>query len=144
MSDLMSQHIAAPIGKPVPRPSPESEPFWTAAAAHRLELPKCDACERFWFPPSRSCPHCLSSAFRWQQVSGRGRIFSFVIYDRVYHPAFADEVPYAVALVELDEGPRMVSNILGIPADAVRCDMKVEVVFKTVSETIAIPCFKPA
>lgn len=129
--------------KPAPRPSPESQSYWKAAAAHRLELPRCNACCQHWFPPSRSCPHCLSADMAFVPVSGKGKVFSFVIYDRVYHPAFAGDVPYVVALVELDEGPRMISNIVGTAPEDVRCEMRVEVVFKPAGEGMAIPCFKP-
>ena len=129
--------------KPIPRPAPESVPYWKAAAQHRLELPQCEACDHHWFPPSRSCPKCLSPNVRWSQVSRRGKVFSFVIYDRVYHPAFAQDVPYVVALVELAGGPRLVSNIIDIPPDDVRCDMPVEVVFDDVAEGVSVPKFRP-
>ena len=128
--------------KPVPRPAPESIPYWKAAAEHRLELPQCEDCDHRWFPPSRSCPKCLSPRMRWSPVSGRGKVFSFVIYDRVYHPAFAEDVPYVVALVELEEGPRLISNVIGIPPDDVRCEMPVEVVFDDVAEGVAVPKFR--
>ncbi len=130
--------------KPAPRPAPESIPYWEAARQHRLEIPHCEACEGYWFPPSRSCPHCLSTQVGFKQVSGRGKVFSFVIYDRVYHPAFARDVPYVVALVELAEGPRLISNIVDIAPDKVRCDMPVTVVFDDVAEGVTIPKFKPA
>jgi uncharacterized protein len=130
--------------KPLPKPAPESLPFWAAAKKHRLELPHCNACQKFWFPPSQSCPHCLSTDFAFQAVSGRGKVFSFVTFHRVYHPAFANEVPYVVALVELAEGPRLLSNIVGIKPDAVTCDMPVNVVFDDVSETTTVPKFAPA
>ena len=129
--------------KPLPRPAPESLPYWEAAAQHRLDMPHCQACDGFWFPPSRTCPHCTSADVDMKTVSGRGKVFSFVIYDRVYHPAFATEVPYAVALVELEEGPRLISNIVGVPADQVRCDMPVAVVFDDVAENVSVPKFKP-
>jgi uncharacterized OB-fold protein len=138
-----SMPAAMNVAKPVPRPAPESKPFWAAAARHRLEVQYCSACSKPWFPPSLYCPHCLSAEHAWREVSGRGSVFSFVIFDRVYHPAFAGDVPYAVALVELEEGPRMITNILGIPPEDVRCDMPVEVVFKTVSDELSIPCFRP-
>lgn len=135
---------ATPIPpKPVPRPSPESQPYWKAAAEHRLEIPCCNACGKFWFPPSRSCPHCLSADIRFEAVSGKGKVFSFVIYDRVYHPAFAGDVPYVVALVELDEGPRMISNIVDMAPEDVRCEMRVAVVFRPAGDGLAIPCFRP-
>lgn len=128
--------------KPKPRPAPESLPYWEAARAHRLSIPKCAACERFWFPPSRTCPHCLSADYSFTDVSGRGKIYSFVTYHRVYRPAFAEDVPYVVALVELEEGPRLLTNILGVAPEEVRCDMQVEVVFDDVDETCSIPKFR--
>ena len=129
--------------KPVPRPAPESVHYWQAAREHRLELPRCNACGQFWFPPSQSCPHCLAADFAWAAVSGVGKVFSFVTFHRVYHPAFARDVPYVVALVELAEGPRLLSNIVGVPPDAVACDMPVKVVFDDVAEDVSIPKFAP-
>ena len=129
--------------KPKPRPAPESLPYWEAAKEHRLALPRCDDCEQFWFPPSRTCPHCLSMNFAFKTVSGRGKVFSFVTFHRVYRPAFAEDVPYVVALVELDEGPRLLTNILDISPDEVRCEMPVEVVFDDCDVDVSIPKFKP-
>jgi uncharacterized OB-fold protein len=134
MSDL--------IPKPKPRPAPESLPYWQAAREHRLALPKCEDCQKFWFPPSRTCPHCLSTNFSFQNVSGKGKIFSFVTFHRVYRPAFTNDVPYVVALIELDEGPRLLSNIMGVTHDQVKCEMRVEVVFDDYDEDISIPKFK--
>jgi uncharacterized protein len=131
------------VKKPIPRPSPESAPYWQAAREHRLEIQHCDGCGQFWFPPSQSCPHCLASDFTWTPVSGRGKIFSFVTYHRVYHPAFAKEVPYVVALVELDEGPRLLTNIVGVPPEQVVCDMPVKVTFDDYDEGVAVPKFTP-
>ena len=76
-------------------------------------------------------------------MSGRGKIFSFVTYHRVYHPAFAKEVPYVVALVELDEGPRLLTNIVGVPPEQVVCDMPVKVIFDDYDEDVAVPKFTP-
>jgi hypothetical protein len=129
--------------KPVPRPAPESVPYWQAARDHRLEIPCCNACGKFWFPPSQSCPHCLAVDFAWAPVSGKGKVFSFVTFHRVYHPAFAKEVPYVVALVELDEGPRLLTNIVGVAPEKVACDMPVKVVFDDVAEDVAVPKFTP-
>jgi uncharacterized OB-fold protein len=116
--------------KPQPKPSPESAPFWEGAKAHKLLLPRCKSCGRFWFPPSRRCVHCLSSDFNWVESVGLGRIYSFVVFHRVYHPAFESDVPYTVAIVELDEGPRLLANIVGAPSDDIRCDILVRVVFE--------------
>ncbi len=129
--------------KPKPRPAPESLAYWQAAKEHRLALPKCEDCSQFWFPPSRTCPHCLSTNVSFQNVSGRGKVFSFVTFHRVYRPAFAEDVPYVVALVELEEGPRVLTNILGVTHEDVRCEMPVEVVFDDYDEDIAIPKFRP-
>jgi hypothetical protein len=134
MSDL--------VPKPKPRPAPESLPYWQAARDHRLALPKCEDCQKFWFPPSRTCPHCLSTNFSFQNVSGKGKIFSFVTFHRVYRPAFTNDVPYVVALIELDEGPRLLSNIMGVTHDHVKCEMRVEVVFDDYDDDISIPKFK--
>ena len=89
------------------------------------------------------CPHCNSAKWTWTATSGRGRIFSYVVYHRVYHPGFADEVPYAVAVIELDEGPRMISNVIGIAPEKLACDMRVEVAYQPITETITLPKFKP-
>jgi hypothetical protein len=129
--------------KPKPRPAPESLPYWQAAKDHRLALPKCEDCGQFWFPPSATCPHCLSTNFSFQNVSGRGKVFSFVTFHRVYRPAFAQDVPYVVALVELEEGPRLLTNILGISHEDVRCEMPVEVVFDDYDEDVSVPKFRP-
>ena len=129
--------------KPKPRPAPESLSYWEAAKEPRLALPRCDDCEQFWFPPSRNCPHCLSLNSAFKTVSGRGKVFSFVTFHRVYRPAFAQDVPYVVALVELDEGPRLLTNILGIAHEDVRCEMRVEVVFDDYDDEISIPKFRP-
>jgi uncharacterized OB-fold protein len=130
--------------KPVPHPSPETLAFWEAARAHRLLLPQCNACGEFWFPPTQRCTHCLSADFAWREASGAGRIYSFVVYHRVYHPGFEGDVPYVVAIVELDEGPRLISNIAGVAPDAVRCDMRVKVIFDEIEPGITIPKFSAA
>ena len=76
-------------------------------------------------------------------MSGLGKVFSFVTYHRVYHPAFASDVPYVVALVELKEGPRLLTNIVGVPPDKVACEMRVQVVFDDYGEDVAVPKFTP-
>jgi uncharacterized protein len=129
--------------KPIPVPSAESQAYWDGLRDRKLLMPRCDACGKYWFPPSLLCPHCNATKWTWTSTSGRGRIFSYVVYHRVYHPGFADEVPYAVAVIELDEGPRMISNVIGIAPDKLACDMRVEVVYQPITETITLPKFKP-
>ena len=127
--------------KPAPHPSPESHVFWDGAKEKKLMLPRCNTCGQFWFPPSQRCRHCLSGDFAWVESKGDGRIYSFVVYHRVYHPAFEQDVPYVVAIVELDEGPRLLSNIVGTPADGVRCDARVRVSFEEMRDDMIIPKF---
>jgi uncharacterized protein len=130
--------------KPIPIPSIESKPYWDGLRQHQLLIPRCNACRGFWFPPSSHCPHCTCAEFAWTPVSGRGKVFSYVIYHRVYHPGFADDVPYTVALVEIEEGPRMISNIIGIPPEEVVCEMPVQVVFEDIDDRATLPRFAPA
>jgi uncharacterized protein len=130
--------------KPVPVPSVESKPYWDGLRQHRLLMQRCNGCRQYWFPPSSQCPNCLCSDFNWTPLSGRGKVFSYVVYHRVYHPGFANEVPYTVALVELEEGPRMISNIVDIASDKVTCDMPVEVVFEDIEDIATLPKFMPA
>jgi uncharacterized OB-fold protein len=90
------------------------------------------------------CPRCLDARFAWEPVSGRGRVFSFVVFHQVYHRAFAADVPYNVALVQLEEGPFMFSNVVGIANDDLRCDLPVTVVFDRVTDGLTLPRFRPS
>ena len=127
--------------RPLPNPPPESAPFLSAAREKRLSIPRCNACGQAWFPPSIRCPHCLSDDTQWEDASGRGKIFSFVVVHRVYHAYFADKVPYVVAVVELAEGPRLLTNIVDIDPSQVRCGMDVVVTFEDAAPDVTIPKF---
>lgn len=129
---------------PAPVPTPQSEPFWAAARNKRLVVPKCRSCGSAWFPPTLMCPSCGSADHDWTDVSGRGTVFSFVVMHRVYHPGFVGKVPYVVAVIELEEGQRLLSNVVGISPDQVRCDMPVRVVFDERSGDLIVPQFAPA
>ena len=85
-----------------------------ALADGRLTFPRCRACGHAWLPPRDQCPRCLSAEWAWEEACGRARVVSWVVYHRAYHPAFADRVPYNVVVAELEEGPRLISNVLGI------------------------------
>ena len=130
--------------KPIPTPSEDSVPYWEATKQHKLKLQQCRDCPSFWFPPAEVCSECTSDAYDWKPVSGKGRVFSFVIYHRAYHPGFKEELPYVVAVIELDEGPRMLSNVVGCKPEEVRCDMPVEVVFEDITDEMTLPKFRPA
>ena len=132
--------------KPIPIPAdPElTKPFWEAAKRHELLIPRCSACDRFFFYPRHTCPHCLSSDWVYAPVSGRGRVYSFTLVRRPANPAFGDDVPYPYAVVELDEGPRMVSNIVDCPLEAIEIDMPVHVRFDDVTPEWTLVKFAPA
>ncbi len=129
--------------KPVPVVTPALAPFFEATRRGVLTVQKCDSCGRFRFPPRELCPHCLSGGASWAPVSGRGEVFSFNVMHQVYHPGFAAEVPYAVVVVQLEEGARMVSNVIGVKPHELRCGMPVEVVFEKLNDEITLPKFRP-
>ncbi len=130
--------------KPVPVPDADSEPFWSGCRAHRLRIQECTACGTRRFPPHRLCPACHSDQSRWIDASGRGRVYSWIT---VVHPVpkevYAGDVPYVVALIELEEGVRMVSNIVGCDPHAVTAAMPVEVTFEPGPSGFVLPKFKP-
>jgi len=99
--------------KPVVVPSEDSGPFWAAAKGHKLSLQKCGTCGSFRFPPSPLCPECTAMGGEWTELSGRGKVSSFVVFHRAYHKSFEGDLPYAVALIELDEGVRLMSTVVG-------------------------------
>jgi uncharacterized OB-fold protein len=127
--------------KPAPVVDEDSREYWEAARSGRLILKLCRDCRRHHFFPRAICPHCHSEAVEWVDARGTGTVYSFTVARRPAGPAFKDDVPYAVGLVELDEGPRMMTRILG-DADAVRIGMAVEVDFDALSDTVALPFFR--
>ena len=128
--------------KPLPTLTDENRPFWDACRAGRLSLQKCTNCSHARYPISPFCPHCLSGDFEWSELSGRGTVFSYIVFHQAYHPGFKADLPYNVALVQLEEGPRMYSNIVGTPNDQVRIGDEVEVVFDPVTPEVTIPRFR--
>jgi len=129
-----------------PRPIPEIDqqlaPFFAAAKEHRLVVQRCAGCGAHRFPPRELCSGCLSTESTWVEVSGRGEIFSYNVMHQIYHPAFASEVPYAVVVVKLAEGPKMISNLVDCAVNEIRIGMPVEVVFESVSPEVTLPKFR--
>lgn len=115
--------------RPGPRPGPLSRPFWDAAADHRLLIQHCNSCDRHVFYPRQRCPYCWSDDLTWDEASGRATIVSFVGAYKPGHPAFVAEAPYVIALVDLAEGPRMLSNILDVTPDDELIGREVQVEF---------------
>jgi len=133
-----------PPGPPF-TPTPESRPFWAAARRHELVLPKCRACGTLFYYPRAACPSCLSSDLDWQRVSGRGRLNTFTVVHRGL-PNFALGTPYVIAMVDLDEGPRLMTNLIDVDPDPAKLaiGMALEVVFRDLSDDVALPLFRPA
>lgn len=127
----------------LPTPTPETQHYWDGAKAGELRLQRCDACDHVYFPPRPFCPDCSGREVSVFVASGRATLHSYVI-NHMKAPGF--EPPYAVAVVELEEGPRLMSNILDCPAtpEALVLDMPLEVTFEKVTDDITLPQFKPA
>jgi hypothetical protein len=119
-------------------------PYWEAARRHELVVQRCRGCGTHRFPARDLCSRCLSRETDWTAVAGRGTLFSYAIMHQVYHPWFADRVPYVVAVIELAEGARVVSNVIDCPLEDVRVGMPVEVVFEDVTSEVTLPKFRPA
>ena len=129
----------------LPRPVPidVTRPFWDGLAADEIRLQRCRDCGSWVFYPRPRCSTCLSDALDWQTVSGRATVYSFTIARQATHPAFAAEVPQLLAIVELDEGVRMMTNVVGCPNAGLQIGMPLEVTFERVSDEVALPKFRP-
>lgn len=128
--------------KPLPTIDPESRPYWDALKQHRLILKHCRNCKRHHFYARELCPHCYSDALDWAEVAGTGSIYSYTIARRPAGPAFKSDCPYVVAIVELDEGARMMTNIVTADVEAVRIGQRVTVQFEDVTDEITLPKFR--
>ena len=135
--------MTAAYAKPLPQITREMAPFWEAARRHELVVQRCRGCGAYRFPARELCSRCLSREAEWAPVSGRGAVFSYAIMHQVYHPGFAAEAPYAVVVIELAEGARLVSNLVDCPVGDVTIGMPVEVVFEDVTPEVALPKFRP-
>ncbi len=137
----------ADYDKPLPRPEEEelTRPFWEAAKRHELTIPRCKFCNQFFWYPREVCPVCLRQDWDWETVTGRGRLHTFTVVRQPMNPAFNEDVPYAYAIVQLDEGIRMITNIVDceIP-DGLAIDMRVEAVFDDVADDWTLVKFRPA
>jgi uncharacterized OB-fold protein len=135
------------LNRPLPSPiTPEAQPYWDGLKENKLMLPKCDDCGKPFFYPRVLCPNCHSRNISWMQASGRGKLYSFQIAHRSLNRAFKVELPCVMAMIELEEGPRVLSNLINIEPDpnVVKCDMPVEVVFETQNDDITLALFQPA
>ncbi len=129
--------------KPLPRITPLSAPFWSAAAKHELRFQRCSSCGHWIYPISPMCQNCWSEEYEWDRASGLGKISSWIVYHRPFHPGFRDSVPYAVVQVDLEEGMRVISNMMDIEPDEVTYGMRVNVAFEDIVEGVSLIKFRP-
>jgi uncharacterized OB-fold protein len=127
----------------LPTPDAETEPFWDACKEGRFLLKHCNACGDDYFYPRPFCPKCWSADVEWKQASGDGQVYTFSVVRQNDLPPFPERVPYVAAIVELDEGPRVMTNIDTSELDTVTIGMRVHVDFKPISDDVTIPVFKP-
>jgi uncharacterized OB-fold protein len=125
--------------KPRPELTDLNRPFWDYLRQHELRLQTCRSCRVPWYPIGPVCPRCLGTDYSWEPVSGRATLVSWVLFQRAYDPAFADDVPYNVALVQLDEGPLMFSNVVGLADDQIEVGMRVHTTFDDVALDFTVP-----
>jgi uncharacterized OB-fold protein len=133
--------------RPQPRfPEPDTEPFWEATKEHRLTYQTCNACGQVVFYPRQHCPNCLSSDTTWHDSKGEGTVYTYSVVRLNRHPAFADLGPYAVAWIDLDEGFRLLSNVVGVgdPTKDISIGQRVRVRWEDQESGVSLPMFEPA
>ena len=126
--------------KPLPRITPDSEPFWKALRERKLMLPYCVGCGKPHLPPGPVCPFCFSDRLEWRVASGRGRISTWTVVHKAWCPAFAEDIPYNVVQVELEEGPRLTAKVVDLPNERLKVGLAVVIDF----DDVTLPRFRPA
>ena len=130
-------------GRYLPIQYPEEKPFWDGCKEHKLILQRCDDCSKVIYPIGPTCPHCQSNKYTWTQMSGRGRVHNFVIYHKPWVPYYKDKVPYALVQVEIEEGPRLTTNLFDVPVKDVKIGMEVEATWEKLTDEVTLIQFKP-
>ena len=127
---------------PLPKATPETKPYWDGLKAHKLMVQRCKDCQKAYFFPRPFCPHCFSKNVEWFQASGKGKLYSFVINHRP--PPFMGKDPYVIAIVELEEGPRLMTNLVGVAPDPakIKCDSPVAIHYDDVTKEVTLPKFR--
>ena len=133
----------ATIEKPVPEPDEASQPFYEGGMQGKLMLMRCSNCQTWRLPSRQHCDECLSPEYTWEEASGRGTLRTFGVMHQKYHPAWFPELPYNVSVVELEEGPRLVTNVVGINNADLRVGLPVRVEWEKHADS-AVPKFRPA
>jgi uncharacterized OB-fold protein len=130
--------------KPLPRGEDYNGEFYQFCNRHELRFQRCSECRAWRHMPRESCRDCGSFGWTWERSSGRGKIFSWTVIHRALHPGFTDDLPYAAVVVELDEGVRLVSNVVDLAPEELRLGLPVEVVFDAVTPETTLPKFRPS
>jgi uncharacterized OB-fold protein len=128
----------------LPQPDLDTQPFWDATREGRLLIKRCADCGRAHFYPRPFCPHCWSEAVDWEEASGRATLYTWSVVRRNDLPPFPERVPYVAAVVDLAEGPRMMTNVVDCDFDAIEIGMALEAVFHPTSDDVTIVQFRPA
>jgi hypothetical protein len=131
------------IDKPLPMPTEDSATYWEGTRKGELRAQKCLDCGHLRWPPATHCPRCLSPEHEWTTLSGKGKVYSWIVVHKSQHPAFWGD-PFNVAIVELDEGPRLHTNLVDVDPARISIGMPVEVVFDKQNDEITLPKFRPA
>jgi uncharacterized protein len=132
----------ADYNKPLPVIEKWNAPYWQAAKRHEFVAQQCRACGYVHLPPGPVCTNCLSVDQDWIPLSGKGIIYSFGVYYQLWHTGFKEEIPYNVVLIELAEGPQIISQVVGCKSEALACGAPVEVTFEDVTPEITLPKFR--
>lgn len=128
--------------RPLPWPDAETAPYWEAAKRRELVVQRCTACGTHRFYPRALCPACHAVSFDWVKTSGRGGVYSFTVVHRAPSASFAGKIPYALAIVALDEGPHLLSEIVGTPPGEIAIGMRLEVDFQEIGDGAVLPVFR--
>lgn len=132
------------VTRPLPELSVLSEPFWAAARERRLVIQRCLGCDACRFPPEIACSHCGSGDFEWAAVSGRATLYTWTVAHPPLLPFFRERAPWPIAVVQLEEGPRLVTNIIGVPVNGYEIGMPLAVDFEDVEGDITLVVFRRA
>jgi hypothetical protein len=133
----------APFAKHLPVIDVESAPFWAGTKQHKFLIRHCNTCGRSHFYPRHSCPHCWSDNCEWRPSSGRGRVYSYTVIHHNDVLPFKERLPYIVALIDLEEGVRVTTNIVEGTPEVMHVGMPVEVVYEHVTDEVTLPQFRP-
>ena len=128
--------------KPLPRPNADTRLFWDGCKRHQLVFQKCPDCQHVRWPPSTLCPRCYSLSTELVPASGKGKIYTYTVYHQAFHESFKRDIPYVTAIVELDEGPHLLTNLVGCDHESIKCDLPVEVVWEDITEEFTLPKFR--